>query len=73
MVLLHLDIFSMIYSNYYLTPGESLKKSMKTNKLEDFEDLEGNFGISFYAVIYGALLSIACGVIELKFITTDDV
>ena len=38
-----------------------------------FEDLEGNFGISFYAVIYGALLSIACGVIELKFITTDDV
>ena len=40
---------------------------------ENFEDLEGNFGISFYAVIYGALLSIACGVIELKFITTDDV
>jgi len=40
---------------------------------ENFEDLEGNFGISFYAVIYGALLSFACGVIELKFITTDDV
>ena len=40
LVLLHLDIFSMIYSNYYLTPGESLKKSMKTNKLEDLKLLE---------------------------------
>tara|TARA_B100000989_G_scaffold218859_1_gene166898 strand:- start:842 stop:1978 length:1137 start_codon:yes stop_codon:yes gene_type:complete len=38
-----------------------------------FEDIEGNLGISFYAVIYGGLLSIACGVIELKFIALDDV
>ena len=38
-----------------------------------FEDVEGNLGISFYAVIYGGLLSIACGVIELKFIALDDV
>ena len=40
---------------------------------EEFEDLEGSFGIAFYSVILAGLLSIASAVIELKFIELDEI